>query len=78
MSWKRQGPPGLNGLERLRQGPDVVVGEPQGLDLGQLRLVRKGGQDQAELLQGAVQHLHPVALTVIGLGPSLKKNQIIC
>ena len=78
MGGKRQGPPGLNGLERLCQGPDVVVGEPQGLDLGQLGLVRKGGQDQTELLQGAVQHLHPVALTVIGLGSTLEKNQITC
>ena len=53
----------------LLEGPDVVVGEPQRLDLGQLGLVGKGGQDCPQLFQGLVQRLHPRPLPVVGLGP---------
>lgn len=38
----------LNGLQRLGQRPDVVVGESERLDLGQFRLVRKCWQDESE------------------------------
>ena len=57
----------FDGLQRLRQRPDVVVGEPQRLDLRQLRLVRKSRQHEPQLFEGHVEHVHPVALAVVGL-----------
>ena len=49
----------VDGGGRLGERPDVVVGEAQRLDLGQLRLVGEGGQHQPQLLQRHVQHVHP-------------------
>jgi hypothetical protein len=49
--------------------PDVVVRESERLDFGQLRFVRKRRQDEAQLLQRHVEHVHPVALPIVGLRP---------
>ena len=60
--------------QRLRQRPDIIVGEAQRLDLGELRVVRKGGQDTAQRVQRRVEVMHPIALAVVGLlapAPSL-------
>lgn len=56
-------------LDGLRQGPDVVVGQPQGLDLRHLRVVRKAGQHLSKGVEGRVEVVHPVPLPVVGLQP---------
>lgn len=53
----------------LGQGPDVVVREPQSLDLGEFGLVREGGQNPPQRVQRVVQVVHPVPFTVVGLQP---------
>ena len=58
----------FNSAEALSEGPDVVIGKAQGLNLGEFCLVGEGGQDQAQLLKGQVEHVHAVPLAVIGLG----------
>ena len=60
----------LDGLQGLGQRPDVVVGESEGFDLGQFCLVRKCRQDESQFFEGHVQHVHAVALAVVGLCPS--------
>ena len=57
-------------FEGFGERPNVVVGESQRLDLGQLRLVGEGRQDHPQLLEGHVEHVHAVALAIIGLGPA--------
>lgn len=58
---------GLGISQRLRQRPDVVVGEPEGLDLRQLRVFRKGRQGHPQTFQGVVERVHPVSLAIVGL-----------
>lgn len=60
---------GLGAAQSLRQRPNVIVGEAQGLDLGELGVFRKGGQGHAQPLQSVVQRVHPVPLAVVGLHP---------
>lgn len=62
--------PALDSTQTLGQGPDVVVGKPECLDLGQLGLVWKGWQDGSELFQGQVESVHPIAFSIVGLGSS--------
>lgn len=61
---------GFDEIHHLREGEDVVVGETEGLDLGQLRLFRESGQSRAEAIQGVVEHVHPVPLTIVRLHPA--------
>ncbi len=67
MRRERRRSPALDGVDALSQRPDVVVGESQRLDLGQLCLVWKCGQHVPQLLQCHVEHVHAVALAVVGL-----------
>jgi hypothetical protein len=55
----------------LLQGPDVVVGEAQRLDLGELGVLGEGRQGHAQPLQGVVQGVHPVALPIVRLDASV-------
>ena len=56
----------FDGFDRLRKGPDVVVCEAQSFDLGEFGLFGESRQDGAEAIQCVVQHVHPVALAVVG------------
>lgn len=51
----------------LRERPDVVVGETEGLDFRQLRVFRESGQRHPEAFQGVVQGVHPVPLAIVRL-----------
>lgn len=53
-------------IQSLRQGPDVIVRKAESFDFGQFGLLRKGGQDSAESIQGVIQHVHAVAFAVVG------------
>ena len=44
---------------------------PQRLYLGELCLVWKGWQHQPEFLQREVEHVHAIALAVVGFGAAL-------
>lgn len=56
----------IESLQSLAEGPDVVVGEAKGLDLGEFGVVRSGGEDGAESVECVVEHVHTVTLTVVG------------
>lgn len=51
----------------LGERPDVIVGEAQGLDLGELGVLGKRGEDLAQRVQRGIEVVHAVALTVVGL-----------
>lgn len=53
--------------QSLSQSPDVVIGEAQRLDLGELGVVGEGGKHAAQRVQSSVQIVHAVALAVVGL-----------
>lgn len=57
--------------ECLRQRPDVVVREPQRLDLRQLRVLRIRRQSHPQAFQGVVQGVHSVPFAVVCLYPSV-------
>lgn len=59
--------PNVHVAQRLRHRPNVVVGEAQRLDLGQLGVLRESRQHAAQSLQRVVQHVHAVSFAVIGL-----------
>ena len=56
----------FDGIDRLRKGPDVVVCEAQRLDFREFGLFGESRKDGAEAIQGVVEHMHPVALAVVG------------
>lgn len=53
--------------EGLLERPDVVVGEAEGLDLGELGVLGEGGQGHAETFEGVVERVHAVTLAVVRL-----------
>ena len=56
--------------QRLRQRPDVVVGETEGLDFRELRVFRKGRQRHPETFERVVQRVHPVSFAIVRLYPT--------
>ena len=61
---------GLARVQDLAQGPDVVLGQAQGLDLGQLLCLGVARHHAPQPLQSIVQPVHPVSLPRIGLHPA--------
>lgn len=51
----------------LGERPDVIVGEAQGLDLGELGVLGERGEYLAQRVQRRIEVVHAVALTVVGL-----------
>lgn len=60
----------LAGAQDLTQGPDVVLGEAQSLDLGQLLGFGVARHDLPQAFQRVVQPMHAVPLAGIGLHPA--------
>lgn len=59
--------PGFRVAQRLGQGPDVVVGETEGLDFRELRVLRERWQRHPQSFQRVVQGVHPVPLAIVRL-----------
>lgn len=59
----------LGVAQGLRERPDVIVREAQGLDLRQLRVLRVRRQGHPQAFQGVVQGVHPVPLAIVRLYP---------
>ena len=59
--------PSFRVSQRLGQGPDVVVGETEGLDFRELGVLRKRGQRHPQAFQRVVQSVHPVPLAIVRL-----------
>lgn len=51
----------------LGERPDVVMGEAQGLDLGELGVLGERGEHLAQRVQCRVEVVHAVSLAVVGL-----------
>ena len=60
---------GAPAVQHLRQGPDVVASQPQGLDLGQLLGLGVAGHDAPQVVEGVVESVHARALASVGLDP---------
>jgi hypothetical protein len=60
------GQPLIRQAQCLSKSPDVIVGEAQRLDLGELSVIREGGQHTSQCVQRSVQVVHAVALAVVG------------
>ena len=58
-------------VQRVCHHPDVVAGQTQRLDLGQLLGLGLARHVLAQLVQSLVQPMHPVPLPRVGLDPSL-------
>lgn len=70
------GQPLVRQAQSLRQSPDVVVGEAQRLNLGELGVVGEGGQHAAQRIQRRVQVVHTVSLAVVGLDASAPAQRV--
>lgn len=54
-------------VQHLLEGENVVVRKAQRFDFGEFSVLRKCGQRQAQLFERIVQHVHSIALAIVGL-----------
>jgi len=56
----------FHSIDRLQEGPNIVVCKSQRLNFREFGLFWKSREDGAQAIQGVVEHVHPVTLPVVG------------